>query len=484
MSALTIGCGRDASVSPSTASAAADTPIRTVPVSSDHRWPSSIANRRILDQYGDVYLMRTFSSWSITDLSDADITTALEGVAGRGFNAVTVWAGGGYSINSTWDPRYERKANGDDWWTGTPWASGLGAAWSAMDHVMKESQRLGLTVNFSFCGGFDITGARPDWEAVTDANMRDVGVAVAKRYSAYPNIVWHVMLDAAQDPGSPTGARVEALFDGINDTEGASTRPVRWMEPANGASIASQGWLGTTHFNATMNGWYDYGSNSTEIAEAGYAEDTSVPVGDVEPPYDGAPHYSENLGQQLRERSYATFLTGGAYINYGHEDWWPYGKTGLFTEELDWDEVPAHTHTVQQQHVWKFVDEYVADPTWAPDDESFLTTGTGSGDTKAAAGRSDTAAVAYIPSSRSVVVDTTVIAGTNPVRLRWYDPTAGTYTEISASEAQQTERSVSYPSAHPDGSADWALVVDRASGATVPSTTVAPRRRCQRRPVR
>ena len=45
--------------------------------------------------------MTEFSSWAITDLSDAGITTALEGVAGRGFNAVTVWAGGGHSATSS-----------------------------------------------------------------------------------------------------------------------------------------------------------------------------------------------------------------------------------------------------------------------------------------------------------------------------------------------------------------------------------------------
>ena len=37
------------------------------------------------------------------------------------------------------------------------------------------------------------------------------------------------------------------------------------------------------------------------------------------------------------------------------------------------DEVPGHTHTLQQQYAWKLLDQYVADPTWVPDDGSFLT---------------------------------------------------------------------------------------------------------------
>ncbi len=438
-------------------------------------WPSSIVNRKIHDQHGDVYLMRTFSSWSLTDVPDADITTTLQGLAGRGFNAVTVWAGGGYRVNGTWDSKYDRKANGDKWWSGIAWQSNLGPAWDAMDHVVVEARRLGMTVNFSLCGGFGDTGAGPDWEAASDPQMRAVGIEIAKRYpvAEYPNIVWHVMLDDSQTVDSTRGQRINALFDGINDTEGPSARPVRWMEPANGSSIAGQGWLRTGNFNATMNGWYSYEDNSAEIVEASYDEDLTVPTGDTEPPYDGSSHYTGNLGQQLRERSWATFIEGGAYINYGHEDLWPFGKDGLYTENVTWRDVPTHSHTVQQSYIWPVVDEYVADHTWEPDHGTFLKTGTGSGDTKAAAGRSDTAAIAYLPSSREVVVDTTVIAGTGPVQLRWYDPTTGRYTEVAKSEAQQTNRSVPYPSAHPDGSDDWALVVNLVTPTTVPTTTTS-----------
>jgi hypothetical protein len=444
---------------------------------SNPSWPSSIGNRKILDQYGDVYLMRTFSSWSLTDRSDAEITASLQGLAASGFNAVTVWAGGGYGVNGTWDSKYDRKANGDKWWGGTAWQSSLGPAWKAMDHVVVEARRLGMAVNFSFCGGFGDTGAGPDWEAASSTQMRNAGIAIANRYPAadYPNIVWHVMLDDGHALDSIRGQRINALFEGINDTEGQSTRPVRWLEPANGSSIAGQGWLGTGDFNASMNGWYSYAANSAEIVEASYREDLTVPTGDTEPPYDGSPHYPGDLGQQLRERSWATFIEGGAYINYGHEDWWPFGKEGLFTENVFWTDVPTHSHTIEQSYIWPVVDEYVADHAWEPDDARFLKTGTGSGDTKAAAGRSDNAAIAYVPTSRPVVVDTTVIAGTDPVQLRWYDPTTGRYSVVAKSEAQQANRSVPYPLSHPDGSSDWALVVDLATPTVVPSTTtVAP----------
>ena len=94
------------------------------------------------------------------------------------------------------------------------------------------------------------------------------------------------------------------------------------------------------------------------------------------------------------------------------------------------------------------------------DNGTFLKIGLGSGDDKAASGYSRSAGVVYFPTRRGITVDTKAITGGRNVRLRWYDPTNGTYTVISASEPKNSSRSVSYPSAHKDGSNDWVLVVE------------------------
>jgi hypothetical protein len=445
---------------------ATEMPAGTTAAASGPRWPSSIAGRKVLDQYGRVYLIRTFSSWGMaSQLSNADITSALEGLAANGFNGVTVWIGGGANYGSDWLPRYVHKATGQRFWIGKPWASSLGPAWRSLDYLVSEARRLGIFVWMSLNGGFGTYGARPDWEAVTNRSMHNAGVAIANRYRTARNVGWHVMFDdSSVTTTSTAGRRVEAFFAGVNGAEGARRRRVRWVEAGNGLSTSDQGWLKTANLRATINSWYDYGSNSTELAEDGYTEVGAVPVGDAEPPYDGAPHYSGNAGQQLRERSYATFLEGGALINYGHEDWWRFGLTGLYSEGLTWQQVQRHTHTIQQSYAWRLLNRYVAKRTWVPERRTFLTTGTGRGDLKAAAGRSPTAAIAYFPSRRSVVVNTTVIAGTGRVRLRWYDPTTGRFSTVSASEMQRRSRSVSYPSRHSDGSDDWVLVVVLADG--------------------
>ena len=63
---------------------------------------------------------------------------------------------------------------------------------------------------------------------------------------------------------------------------------------------------------------------------------------------------------------------------------------------------------------------------------NFVTTGEGSFDTKAGVAV-DTAnggnALVYFPTSRSITLAMSVFTPTS-IRLRWYDPTAGTYTDI------------------------------------------------------
>jgi hypothetical protein len=114
---------------------------------------------------------------------------------------------------------------------------------------------------------------------VTDADMYDAGVAIATRYLAYPHIVWHIMFDDSTAPSSTRGQRIDALFHGIDDTEGRSTRPVRWAEPHLGSSTYGQ-LLNVdppfSYVNLTLNGWYEFGTNSTEIVEASFAEVASA----------------------------------------------------------------------------------------------------------------------------------------------------------------------------------------------------------------
>ena len=452
--------GPTVTVTPGTATVAVDTTTitatgATVTVTAgsvgvyEKRYPASISGTKILDQNGDVYLIKPFSSWALYRLTRTQITQAIEDVAEHGgFNGIVVWFGGGYD-NNAWSNPYQN-GDGEDIWSGTEWASDFGTGWDTYDHIVDECNRVGLDCHISLAVAFGNTGAQAEMEAASDAQMKQVGEDIANRYAAYDNIVWHVMFDDANGTGTTIGSRIESYFEGINDTEGASARPVRWVENGNGQSTVESGWFEFGESQFTVNTEYGYVDESVELIDDARA-DTGAgtkPIGDCEPPYVGSSHYSGNQWQQHRERTFAVFLRDGCLAMFGHGDWW-IGPEAVFsgqTEGYDWDEVFAQsTPVAQQADILGWMDTYVADATW--DDSGWVSAGVETGDLKAAAGNSDTAALAYFPDSRTgIEVDTTVLAGGGPVALRWLDPTTGaTHTTITSSEAQQTGRSVTYP---------------------------------------
>jgi hypothetical protein len=369
-------------------------------------------------------------------------------------------------MNDSFGDRYKNKA-GQSFFTGKPHASSLGPAWSSMDWVMREATRLEMTVVFSFFLSWKDTGTVPDMIAGGTTNAYEFGKAVAARYASYSNIVWHVMGDYNWRYNEGPALALDAIFHGIRDAEGTYHRLII-AEPANGSTsfdqfISAEGADGYQWFKQNADTVYQYGSSSVEQFDKVYsrAATTNYPVVDIEPPYVNAPHYKDQQNQELRERNYATFIRGGAGINFGHEKWWPHGVTGLFDGGPGWLEILSQAPQLDAKYAWTILDAYVTDATWTPDAGTFLKSGLGSGDDQAASGYSSNAALIYFPSSRLVTLDTTRIARGSKVRLRWYDPTSGNYTMIAPSEAKTAGRSLSYPSKpHADGFNDWVLIVE------------------------
>jgi hypothetical protein len=430
-------------------------------------WPTSVdtTNRKLLDQNGDVWLCKTFSSWGMGQgLTDAEIVTAFDLLDGSGLNALTV-APCGVNIQADWTAGQYKNAAGDNYFTGAAFQSSLGPAWSTMDLIIDEAYQRGYTILWSLFISYGTSGTGPAMEAATNAQMRTFGQNVATRYLAYPNIIWHMEFDDGGAPSSTRGRRTDWFMRGITETE--TTPRLQMVEPLlNGTAgfdfITSQGTdpTGYQWFHISANSMYSYENNSVEQFDPVFAgEHTTYPVFDCEPPYMDSLHYEGNRPQNYRERHYAIYLRGGCGINNGFEDWMRFGFAGNYTEGLEWDEVPGTAKYNQMTYALNLVDTYCAVLDWRPS-STFVTTGVGSGDTKAAVGSSSTAALAYFPSSRTVTVDTTIISGSGNVRIRWYDPVLGTFSTVTASEAQQSGRTVSYPSNHADGQSDYVLVVD------------------------
>jgi hypothetical protein len=448
-------------------------------------YPNSVSGRKILDQNGNVWLDPNLSAWGMSSLlTNAQITSEMPRIAARGFKSIVVWIGGtedGGAWGTGW--HQHQNATGQSFWTGTPWGSTLGAAWASVDHMVTQAAANGIFCWLSFCDGNSSNKNGLYFDAVTNTNMYNAGVALATRYASATNVGWHIMLDNSTTVGSTRGQRLNALFDGINDTEGTSLRPVRWMEVDQTQSTDDQGWYdptgASTDTRMSVNCMYEYGGDTVPQLETLWA-DTSGPSGDCEPPYVGSPHYTVQEDRQYRQRNYSVFIEGGCLINFGHEDYWHFTADGLFTDGVAWTDVLDTSEVIEASYCWGLVDQYCKTSGWGPT-SSFVTTGetnAGDGVQKAAQGTDGASALAYFPTNRTVVVDTTILTGTSNVRLRWFDPVAGTYSTIAASEAQQTGRSVTLPAARGDGSRDFVLVADldpSASGAVTnaPDTAAA-----------
>jgi len=334
-----------------------------------------------------------------------------------------------------------------------------------MDHIVAESQRLGITVLFSFFVSFAESGIGPDLVAASQTDAYDYGVAVASRYRGAPNIVWHVEADTDWQPGDPIGRRLDNVFRGIADTE--TTPRLIVAEPHPGGSgygmfISEEGTGNSVYewLHLSTNAVYDYGDHAVDQFDAVWNEAgaTEYPVWDSEPPYASSPHYGEDSRAELRERNYSTFIRGGYGINYGDEDWWRFGKPGIFDGGLQWDEVPDSPTTVDAELAWRLLDAHVKDPTWTRDEGAFVKSGLGSGDTKSAAGYSRTWGLVYKPHASSITVDLAIFT-TDAVHVQWYDPTTGRYTNVGDLPTTGTHE-IQHPGNNASGKPDWVLVVD------------------------
>ena len=113
-------------------------------------------------------------------------------------------------------------------------------------------------------------------EAAGNTNAYNFGFALATRYNAYRNKVWHVMGDTDWHATDPIGLRLDQVFRGISD---ASTPPRALIvaEPFTNFTayemfIAEQGLSpsGYQWLTLSANSIYSYQSNSIEQFDSIY----------------------------------------------------------------------------------------------------------------------------------------------------------------------------------------------------------------------
>ena len=444
--------------------AAALTPCTSSPRPGASRFATAVnsTTKQIEDQNGDPWFGVGDSAWSLVgQLSPADITVYMEAIAAKGFNLIMFSAPEPFYTDNS--PAYRNDA-GDLPFTGTVFQSTLNDRyWQVVDHAIDEAARLGITciVVPQYSGYADgADGWSVSVEAAYDAapqNLVDYGDALATRYASYPNIVWmmghdrvptqkfkaasHLIASRLQ---SGTGHMV--IQGGWNDGGGHSTGDTDWNRVA-GPDIS-------TDFDTV----YVYDESTASATASAWASKTNI---FLEGKYEQ--EQSQGIGDQtLREQMWEAFTNGAAASFLGNNPRWHfdsgreiYGYTGTWRQSLT--DAGYNAGTVHAGHMADFMSAVTGVLDTAPDTgRTFVTAGAGFG-------RFDTAlGVVYAEGEGPITLDTTELAGTGTVRIRRFDPTDGSFTSVSASEAQSSSRVVTYPGRNSAGGTDYAYVIDPA----------------------
>jgi hypothetical protein len=169
----------------------------------------------------------------------------------------------------------------------------------------------------------------------------------------------------------------------------------------------------------------------------------------------GETHYEYNTGitrALLRKFAYASVILGGAGQAYGNKDIWI--ATCFWTTALN---APAAHDMSYLRRIFEFIPWHQLIPDTA---HTFVTEGYGRDEEFAPASISDdrSAAVVYIPTARTITVNTENLAFV--IRAYWYDPANGMCIDLGTVNKQKDQR-FRTPGKNSGGDEDWILLFKR-----------------------
>jgi hypothetical protein len=383
----------------------------------------------LLDAQGNPFLINGDTPWDLINrLTDAEIDTYLADRQAKGINTIFVELMEHYPWTSP--SHVPNNVYGDAPFTTVGDFSTPNEAYMAhVATMLQDALNRGMLVMITPAyAGF--VGAEQGWYVEMQANgptkLRAFGQYLANRFAAYPNIVW--VEGGDYSPSDHT--LIDAIANGIRDVNTTWLQTFHGGRGTNALDYTTAAWL-------TLNDIYTDGSSTTIVSQANkeYVKST-MPFFLVESAYETG---SAGDGALVRPQVYANNLSGATGYLLGYEDLWPFPS--------GWQSLMNS----QGARAMKYVGQlWIARSWWllVPD-------GTG----KAAYASDGSFAFAYA-SSGSVTVDLSKLTGPN-VRAQWYDPTNGTYTDVSGSPfAAGSSRTFTHSGANAAGDADWALVLD------------------------
>jgi hypothetical protein len=417
----------------------------------------------IQNAQGTPFLLHGDSPWSAeVQLTTAQIDTYLNDRASRGFTAVLFEAM--EHLFSSQSPAW-KNANGDvPFTTMSPvsWTSRVGAYWSQVDYLVNAAKSRGIACLITpayagFSGGNQ--GWTSDIDAAVSADLQNYGAFLANRYTQ-GNVIWVMGGDYAG-----TNTQRDKQWNIAIGILSVNVNALFCAHPARSDSDGYTYWGpgGQNYSGWNINTIYtDNGGIVSEAATA-YGRTGPYPIIQIETYYEGEFSMTTN---GLAQECLQSYLSGCCGYMFGNNPIWGFGEPNFNGGAGAASALATSLNTAGAQTM-DYIQRLMRSYSWQllvpKTDASLVSSALGSGVSATCPALSSDTKFALIHKNDGA--STTVVMSAfskTPLRARWYDPTAGTYT--NPAEGTSFPNTGSQAFAHPGnnsvGSTCWVLVVD------------------------
>jgi Protein of unknown function (DUF4038)/Putative collagen-binding domain of a collagenase len=374
--------------------------------------PLLTPNRHYFVRDGKPFFWLGDTAWTISSsYTPEEAEEYLEHRARQGFtviNVMMVFTGGPGGVKPAQE-NVEGNAPFLNWNPATP----NEAFFKNVDRVLAIARRKNLILAIMPCGGS--SGAFVKKQKIfTEANVREYGRWLGRRYKEAANLIWVNGFDLKS---SEYVEITEALAAGLREGDGGEH--LQTFHPGGGNSSSyfqTEDWLS---YN-TIQTWSDYWRIHSLVL-ADYCRLPVKPVVLAEGAYEAGPEYPSRPITPLivRKQAWWAYL-GGGFHTYGHNDMWR--KNPTWRESLD-------SPGARQMSILKQVLAARAWWTLVPD-QSVIALGAGCDKNLNAAARSTRGdlAIVYLSTREPVSIDFGKITSAETVRATWVNPETGEST--------------------------------------------------------
>jgi Protein of unknown function (DUF4038)/Putative collagen-binding domain of a collagenase len=329
------------------------------------------------------------------------------------------------------------------------------------DYFARADRILQLAAKYGFLVILDPAETR-SWLGLLRSNgvnrSRAYGQFLGKRYVSFHNLLWMSGNDyhCSSPPTADDDQYTTAVVLGIKDFDNRHIHTVGLYYLVS-SSLDDERWAPLIDLNASYTYFPTYQQVLTD-----YNRPNFLPTFMVEASYEFEQLFNSDpavpppgIPRVLRRQEYWSLLSGATGQLYGNKYTWQFiagwqsqldtpgavqmkHVTDLFEPRRWYDLVPDQSNTVVTAGIGTFGGLDYVTAARTPDGELVM---------------------AYVPSARTLTVDMSKLSG--PVTARWYDPTVGTFTNISGSPFANTgSHNFTTPGANAGGDGDWVLVLE------------------------